>query len=271
MRATSPLEYLRLMKYPGAKTVLIPDIIALFRKSGLKKFVDVFGGSGLVLLNTKAETKVYNDVDPNVANIFRTIQKHPKFMRDNLKEAVTSGYFSRSNLRKSGKEIISEIIEVESTVPQGSAERAFLSLCRHMSSFGGMGETYNTIEKSVHSYAYKTLEQFTKIEKEVSGWAIENMDYKPLIEKYDSRTAFFYLDPPYFNKKWYNYNFKEEDYEALNALMKSIKGKYLMTLDATHDELEDIFGSPDYVKRYDNQNGRSSGARPRLKAFYTNV
>ncbi len=259
------------MKYPGAKTTLIPDIAALFRKSGLRKFIDVFGGSGLVLLNINADIKVYNDLDANVVNIFRTIQKHPRFILDNLKESLKSGYFSRSNLRKSGKEIISEIIEVESTVPQGSAERAFLSLCRYMSSFGGMGDTYNTIEKSVHSYVYKTVEQFSRIEKSVSGWAIENLDYKALIEKYDSRTAFFYLDPPYFEKKWYNYNFEAEDYEALNRLMKSMKGKYLMTLDASHEELEDIFGSPDYVKRYENQNSQSGRGPPRLKAFYTNV
>lgn len=259
------------MKYPGAKTVLLPDISAVFRKSGLKKFVDVFGGSGLVLLNTKADIKVYNEIDPAVVSIFRTLQKHPKFMRDNLKDAVTDGYFSRKNLRRSGREIVEEILEVESTVPPGSAERAFLSLCRYISSFGGMGDTYNTIEKSVHGYAYKTMEQFSRIEKEVSRWTVENLDYRSLIEKYDSRTAFFYLDPPYFKKKWYNFNFDEKDYESLNDLMKSIKGKYLMTLDAAHDELEDIFGSPDYVKRYDNQNGRSPGGRPRLKSFYTNV
>lgn len=271
MRATRPLDYLRLMKYPGAKTTLIPDIMALFRKSGLRKFVDVFGGSGLVLLNVKAEIKVYNDLDPNVVNIFNAIKKHPKFMRDNLKDAVSEGYFARRNLRKSAKQIISEIMEVESQVPPGSSERAFLSLCRYISSFGGMGDTYNTVEKSVHTFAYRTLEQFSKIEKSVSGWAIENMDFRGLIEKYDSRTAFFYLDPPYFDKKWYNFNFNEGDYEDLNDLLKSMKGKYLMTLDAAHDDLEDIFGEPDYIKRYENQNGRTSGTRPRLKAFYTNV
>ncbi len=265
------MDYLRLMKYPGAKTVLIPDIIAQFRKSGQKKFVDVFGGSGLVLLNIRANIRIYNDLDPNVVNIFKTIQKHPKFMKDNLKDAVMDGYFSRKNLRKSADQIIPEIVEVESQVPPGSSERAFLSLCRYMSSFGGMGDTYNTIEKSVHTFASKTLDQFPKIEKIVSEWAIENMDYKSLIEKYDSKTAFFYLDPPYFNKKWYNFNFRESDYEELNSLLKTIKGKYLMTLDASHDDLEDIFGEPDYVKRYDNQNGNSSGGRPRLKAFYTNV
>lgn len=271
MGASRSLEYLRLMKYPGAKTTLIPDIAAQFRKSGLRKFVDVFGGSGLVMLNIQADIKIFNDLDPNVVNIFRTIQKHPKFIRDNLKNALVDGYFSRKNLRKSGKEIIAEILEVESQVPPGSSERAFMSLCRYISSFGGMGETYNTVEKSIHSYAYKTLEQYPKIEKEVAKWAIENMDYKSLIEKYDSRTAFFYLDPPYYNKKWYNFNFKGEDYVALNGMMKSIKGKYLMTLDATHDDLEEIFGEPDFVKRFENQNSTASGGRARMKAFYTNV
>lgn len=271
MWATKLLEYLRLMKYPGAKTTLLPDIAAQFRKSGLKKFVDVFGGSGLVLLNINADIKIYNDLDPNVVNIFRTIQKHPRFMRDNLRDALVDGYFSRKNLRRSGKEIISEILEVESQVPQGSAERGFMSLCRYISSFGGMGDTYNTVEKSIHSYAYKTLEQYPKIEKSVSRWVIENLDFRALIEKFDSRTAFFYLDPPYFDRKWYNFNFKDEDYAALYRLLGSIKGKYLMTLDASHDELEDIFGEPDFVKRYDNQNGSSSRNRARMKAFYTNI
>ena len=42
------MVYLRLLKYPGAKFVVIPDIRKVFNASHCNLFIDVFGGSGSV-------------------------------------------------------------------------------------------------------------------------------------------------------------------------------------------------------------------------------
>lgn len=263
------LEYLRLLKYPGAKTTMIPDIENIFHNSELRRFIDVFGGSGIILLNVTAPEKIYNDADREMFNLFRVLQKHSQTLYNNLYDSVQHGDLSRAQLkiRKKGK------FHEEDDAELGPDDLALKTLKRHMLGFGGMGNTYNTVEKSVHRYAMKTLEQFPDIQREVKTWILENLDFRDLIKKYDSKGAFFYLDPPYFGKNWYNINFKNEDYEDLNDLMKGMKGKYLMNIDAEQDELEDIFGSPDFIKRYENQNqnAQTGGRPPRLKAFYTNV
>lgn len=267
------MEYLRLMKYPGAKTAMIPDIENVFHNSELRKFIDVFGGSGIILLNVRAPEKVYNDLDFEMFNLFMVLQKHSQTLYNNFYGLVRNGELSRAQLKIRNSRDRKNDMPVQDTDRLGPDQLALKTLKDRTMSFGGMGETYSTREKSVHRYALKTLEQFPDIRREVKSWILENLDFRELIRKYDSKGAFFYLDPPYYGKKWYNYNFETRDYEDLNDLMKNMKGKYLMNIDAEQDELEDIFGLPDFVKRYENQNqSAQSGKRPpRLKAFYTNV
>ena len=59
-----------------------------------------------------------------------------------------------------------------------------------------------------------------------------NNDYKYIIEKYDSCSTFFYLDPPYYmNEHYYeNHTFlKKENHIELSEILKNIKGKFLLS------------------------------------------
>ena len=71
------MEYLRLMKYPGAKTVMLPELTRIIRGSGCRVVVDVFGGSGLVSLNLQGVSVVYNDLDPELYNLFLQMKNNP--------------------------------------------------------------------------------------------------------------------------------------------------------------------------------------------------
>lgn len=62
----SPINYI------GNKYKLISQIEPLFPRK-INKFIDVFGGSGTVLINTEAEHYIYNDINYYVANIFNGI------------------------------------------------------------------------------------------------------------------------------------------------------------------------------------------------------
>lgn len=253
------------MKYPGAKTSLIPDIVEVFRKSGMRKLIDVFGGSGTVLLNVKAPVKIYNDLDSDMANVFSVLKRKPNYIYSRLSEAVRNGEFDSGRRRRDPPRNPSR--------PGNDEERAYATLSGFMKSFGGMGNTYNTREKSTRRYAINILQKYNVISSEVATWTIESMDFRDLVSRYDGPGSFFYLDPPYFEKNWYNHNFRVKDYEDLAGIMAGIKGTYLMNIDAVDDELTDIFGTPDFVKRYENQNQNvDTGTRPpRLKAFYTNI
>lgn len=60
------------INYVGGKYKLISQIEPLFPQK-VNTFIDVFGGSGTVLINTKAEHYIYNDINYYVASIFKGI------------------------------------------------------------------------------------------------------------------------------------------------------------------------------------------------------
>lgn len=276
------MELLRLIKYPGSKGVLIPEIRRIFRESGKNSLIDVFGGSGIVSLNVRAGATVYNELNPQLVNLFTVIQEHPSILIDvfgriisqNRKTDPASSHISTSyyqgRIRESLRNVKSDInIDSAST---SSIRTALETLITFGTSFGGLGETYSTDrEKASRAFLLKVKKNLPAIARKVTHWKIRNLDFRNLIEEYDSSNSFFYLDPPYLTKKWYGENMEIQDFEQLRNVLSSIKGIYLMNLDATETDLVELFGKPTFVKDYSNKNGGNRREENRVRCFYTNV
>jgi len=60
---------------------------------------------------------------------------------------------------------------------------------------------------------------------------IENKDFQEVVEKYDSETTYFYMDPPYWKTENYysNHDFDSEDHERLANCIKNIKGQFSLS------------------------------------------
>jgi DNA adenine methylase len=60
---------------------------------------------------------------------------------------------------------------------------------------------------------------------------IYNLDYKDIINKYDSESTFFYIDPPYVGKEEYyiNHDFNKDTHKELADFLNNIKGKFLLS------------------------------------------
>jgi len=60
---------------------------------------------------------------------------------------------------------------------------------------------------------------------------VENMNYDELIEKYDSSSTYFYLDPPYWKTETYysNHDFDRNDHEILAKILQNIQGKFSLS------------------------------------------
>ena len=290
------MVYLRLLKYPGAKFVVIPDIRKVYNASHCNLFIDVFGGSGSVSLNINSPSIVYNDIDPQFTNLFNSIKYKPEILYEMLKEEVASEdkdpkfetaphYDNDTHTRGRGEAGKTNKAGTGSSQPRGLSGSVLGSITidplmardtmvRFSRSFGGLGDTYGTRrEKSSNLYLKKTLYSFGKIHDVVRKWQIENLDFRIVIRKYDSEGAFFYFDPPYPGKNWYNYNFTESDFLDLADFLKRAKGKYLLNLDADDTSLVRIFGKPSHIRRYANQNGPPVNSRNmmRSRSFYTNA
>jgi len=69
---------------------------------------------------------------------------------------------------------------------------------------------------------------------------LECLPYQDILRKYDRPFTFFYLDPPYFNRPYYKFNFEEKDYIELAERLARLKGKFLLSLNDT-PEMRRVF------------------------------
>lgn len=60
---------------------------------------------------------------------------------------------------------------------------------------------------------------------------VENMDFEDVVNKYDSPTTYFYMDPPYWKTENYysNHDFDSKDHERLANKLKNIQGKFSLS------------------------------------------
>jgi DNA adenine methylase len=57
---------------------------------------------------------------------------------------------------------------------------------------------------------------------------VENLDFEKVVEKYDSPTTYFYMDPPYYKTENYysNHIFTIETHQRLATCLQNVKGKF---------------------------------------------
>lgn len=278
------MTYLRLMKYPGAKTVMLPELIRIIGGSRCNTVVDVFGGSGLISLNLERVAIVYNDLDQGLYNLFLQIHNQPVKLKRLVKRRVDNLY------HPGGKTILqnrsrNEVVRREFIAPgrqSNSLDPGMVSdplsyaaetLLRFNTTFGGLGETYFTDrEKSPARNIEKVLGIFDQVASKVRNWRIENLDFRVLMTKYDADDVLFYLDPPYPGKGWYNFNFSAHDFQLLKAAMDQVRGHYLLNIDDKIPAMTRIFGNPTFTRSYPNGNRiqDTRSREERRKAFYLN-
>ncbi len=250
-----------LFPYAGGKFYLMKEIREVFEKSGKHVAVDVFGGSGKFLLNVEARNKVYNDIDSRLVNLFNVIKERPQEFRQRFESFVYS------------RELFEKYVDGPETGK--SVEDAFRTFYVFYCSFAGKGGTfgYNVMDRK--SLGRKVIDVSTRLQdfhNEIQGWTIEHLDFRDLMKRYDSEDAFFYLDPPYFGKKFYRHNFTEKGFNDLADILPGLKGKYLLNINKNEFTL-DRFGKPSREMEFKSfcDNGRVSGKRgSRAELFYWN-
>ena len=236
---------------------MLNDILEIFRNSGKKTIVDVFGGSGKVLLNAEAKIKIYNDLNADVVDFFEEIRKNKDSVLEKLNYTLNS------------RELFTRYKEIT----DDKTENVFRYFYRNMLSFNGDGKSYSYSSRRNKSATITHMkEAIDTCYNDIKSWTIERLDFRELIRRYDSEGTFFYLDPPYHNiKGLYEYELTGQDYIEMKALLDEIKGKYLLNINED-DFISNVFGNPQIRKEYTNfgVNGRVSGKTKRIELFYYN-
>ena len=274
---TSPESEVFPIKTPvsrvGNKTAILHILYALFPLQ-YGRFIDVFGGSGSVLLGKPEVTpfEVYNDFDHNLVNLFHC-------MKDRTLATIRELGFCNLNAREDfiamrrffDHEVFSdeylseelkltqimlpepeatELIELRKRLTEDHDVRRaamFLKLLR---------TSYSSSGKSFASQPFDIRKLFgliQELEDRMANVIIENQDFETLIRHYDRTDAFFYADPPYFSTEdMYDVGFGWADHVRLRDTLKSIKGRFLLSYNDCPEirELYEGFSMFDFTRTH---------------------
>lgn len=234
----------------GNKTALLGIICPKFPLS-YKKFVDVFGGSGSVLLGKPeiAPFEVYNDLDRNLVNLFRCMKHRTMALirelgfcnlnaRDDFR-AITK-FFQHETFDDQFMEEEMQLTSIMLPEPQSSdlwemrkriimdydVRRAAMFLKSLRTSYASTGKSFAAQPFDMR----KLFRLIQEMEDRLATVVIENQDFETVIRHFDSPTTFFYGDPPYYlTEDMYSEVFGWKDHVRLRDLLKGIKGYFLIS------------------------------------------
>ncbi|MED2797390.1 DNA adenine methylase [Bacillus thuringiensis] len=191
-----------------------------------KVYVEPFGGAAHVIAQKPPiGHEVYNDIDGNVVNFLLVARSNPK----ELQEACESLPYSRQLYEKWKKEqlptdpferAVRWFYLNRSGISKGNAEEVSQSGWRHSTKSG---------QNPSRGYL-SACALFESFAKRMQGVMIEHLDFRKIIEKYDSEEALFYVDPPYVGReKFYAGGFTKQDHIELASLLNKAKGKVILS------------------------------------------
>lgn len=193
-------------------------------------YVEVFaGGAALYFLRPPAPVEVINDVNGEIVNLYRVVQRHLEEFVRQFKWMLTSR----------------QVFEwQQATAPETltDIQRAARFFYLQHTCFGGKveGQTFGTATTAPPVNLLRIEEQLSAAHLRLSGTTIERLDWAGCLAKYDRPHTFFYLDPPYWQTEGYGVPFDLTQYEQMARDLKAIQGKAIVSLN-DHPEMRRVF------------------------------
>jgi len=221
---TGPLAYI------GGKNRIAKHIIALFPDH--TTYVELFSGGAQVFFHKEAsKVEVLNDLDFDIVNLFRVCQHHYEEFIRYLHYCLISRRWYK-------------LFTAENPESLTDIQRAGRFFFLQKNSFGGLvvkrNYHYTVVQRP--NYNPKRIPEIIKAAHErLQGAQIESLPYEQVIARYDRPTTLFYFDPPYWQRKLYNFNFSDDDFVDLERRLHGIKGRFVLSLD-DHPAVRNLFG-----------------------------
>jgi DNA adenine methylase len=218
----------------GGKSKLAKTLIERIEAIPHEAYAEPFVGMGGVFLRRgyRPKSEIINDLNSEIINLFRILQRHyPQFM-DCLKYQITSRReFER--LRAIDPATLTDL------------ERAGRFLYLQRLAFGGqINGVFGVAKERAARFDINRLGPILEEAHErLAGVVFENLPWHEFITRYDSPKTLFYLDPPYFGgEKDYGRDiFAPEDFQKIADTMVALKGKFILSINDT-PEIREIFG-----------------------------
>ena len=213
----------QVLKYPGSKWNIAGQLVGLIPPH--HSYVEPFFGSGAVLFNKpQSDIETINDLDSDVTNLFKCIQKDA----ERLARIVMTTPFSREEYEKQF-----EIPDGSLCIDSWQRAAGFLIRCWQGHGFRTNGYKVgwkNDVVGRERAYAlwnwYRLPEWIIQIAERLRMVQIENRPALEVIERFNYRNVFMYLDPPYVlgvrAGKQYKHEMSDAEHEdMLKKLLQS--------------------------------------------------
>jgi DNA adenine methylase len=213
--------------YIGGKRNLARRLISIISQVPHDSYAEPFVGMGGIFLRRPARPRAeaINDISGDVATFFRVLQEHYPYFIDMLRWRVSSrAEFER--LRALPADRLTDL------------QRAARFLYLQRLAFGGKvsGRNFGVDRVAGGRFNVTKLEpMLADIHERLAGVIIEQLAYGDFIRRYDRVGALFYLDPPYWGcETHYGQDvFSRKDFAQLADQLEGIKGKFLLSINAT--------------------------------------
>jgi len=220
--------------YIGGKRALSKRLVEMISRVPHSLYAEPFVGMGGVFFRRveRPRKEVINDINSEVVNLFRLLQRHYQQLLDVLKWQICS----RAEFER--------LVAVDPATLT-DLERAARFLYLQRASFGGkvVGQNFGVSRSASARFDLtKLVPLLDDVHERLCGVDIERLPYDRLIRRYDTPGTLFYLDPPYWGcTDDYGADvFSEADFERLRELLKAIEGSFIMSIN-DRPEVRKIF------------------------------
>ncbi len=235
-------------KHQGGKGRLLSHILPLIGKH--ECYCEPFCGSAAVFFNKPDTTavEVINDIEGEVANCFRCLQRHCDAVIQEMHLAVNSRQ---------------HFIELRDAVGLTDIQRAARFLTLRALSFGADGVSFGVQRKSGGGAATNMgslLRDLDRFHRRLQGVIVENLPYDRCLRTYDSPQTVFYLDPPYIGGNQCNYrSWTIKEVTDLSTRLDGTKGRWILSMN-DRPEVRQLFRGRK-MKAFARQRGIANGGK----------
>lgn len=212
------------LAYIGGKRAIAKQIIAIFPKH--RTYVEPFAGGAQVFFHKEpSKVEVLNDLDGELINFFRVCQEHYEELIRYLRFVVVS--------RKRYEQLAAT-----NPATLTDIQRAARKLYLQKNSFAGRVEHQNFRTGTVQPSGFNPETLPAMLEEthhRLARVTLECLPYEQVLKKYDSPETLFYLDPPYYGIKLYNFVLEPDDFRAMAERLGSVRGKFVLSLNDVPD------------------------------------
>lgn len=217
----------------GGKRRLADVLISRFPPHSC--YVEVFaGGAALYFLRPPADVEVINDINGELVNLYRVVKHHLEEFVRQFKWALSS------------REVF-KWLQATPPVTMTDIQRAARFYYLQHNAFGARleGQTFGTATTSPPGLNLLRLEEtLSAAHLRLASTFIEHLPWRECIERYDRPHTFFYMDPPYWETEGYGVPFGLEEYHAIAAVMRSLQGKAILSIN-DHPTMRQVFDGLD--------------------------